>query len=147
MGVQSKIAPAGETAWSPRTRANVDYRGAAPSEILSARWLERGAVQESDGRISAKVALLRFEPRVPRAAASQGRLLHLYIDLHQSSCLLVVAQHSTEIVVVGGDCLEAALRLKQERGLNPAVLNMASMSHPGGGYERGAGAQEGELAL
>ena len=36
----------------------------------------------------------------------------------------------TNIVVVNADCLEEAIRLKNE-GLNPAVLNMASSRRPG----------------
>ena len=36
----------------------------------------------------------------------------------------------TKIVVVNADCLEEAIRLKNER-LNPAVLNMASSRRPG----------------
>ena len=36
----------------------------------------------------------------------------------------------TKIVVVNGDCLEEAIRLRNE-GFNPAVLNMASSRRPG----------------
>lgn len=50
----------------------------------------------------------------------------------------------TEFMVVEGDCLEAAIWLKHAKNVNPVVLNMASSSHPGGGYRIGAGAQEGE---
>jgi hypothetical protein len=41
----------------------------------------------------------------------------------------------TTYEVVEGDCLEAAIDLKLNRGLNPAVLNMASARRPGGGYK------------
>jgi hypothetical protein len=41
----------------------------------------------------------------------------------------------THYEVVEGDCLEAAIDLKLNRGLNPAVLNMASHRRPGGGYK------------
>ncbi|MDE6511700.1 MAG: TIGR02452 family protein [Muribaculaceae bacterium] len=47
----------------------------------------------------------------------------------------------TRTYVVEGDCLETARRLN-ERGLNPAVLNMANRQHPGGGVLGGARAQE-----
>ena len=39
-------------------------------------------------------------------------------------------QWKTEILVVNADCLEEAIRLKNE-GYNPAVLNMASSRRPG----------------
>ena len=57
------------------------------------------------------------------------------------------ASHNTEPTIVeiqNTDCLYAGVRLK-ETGYNPAVLNMASRSNPGGGVTTGAGAQEETL--
>lgn len=48
----------------------------------------------------------------------------------------------TQIKVVEGDCVDVALILKNKYQLNPIVLVMASRSHPGGGYRKGAAAQE-----
>ncbi len=50
----------------------------------------------------------------------------------------------TDIEVINDDCLAVGIRLKTE-GYNPAVLNMASRSNPGGGVINGAGAQEETL--
>lgn len=50
----------------------------------------------------------------------------------------------TAVEVASEDCLQAAVRLKEE-GFNPAVLNMASRRNPGGGVTTGAGAQEETL--
>ncbi len=47
----------------------------------------------------------------------------------------------TEFEVINDDCLLTAKRLKND-GFNPAVLNMASPSNPGGGVMYGVGAQE-----
>jgi uncharacterized protein (TIGR02452 family) len=50
----------------------------------------------------------------------------------------------TEISVVAGDMLDAALTLIQE-GHHPVVLNMANKNHAGGGAKYGARAQEEDL--
>ncbi|MBQ3743622.1 MAG: TIGR02452 family protein [Bacteroidales bacterium] len=50
----------------------------------------------------------------------------------------------TVFEVVNEDCIAVTGRLKKD-GYNVAVLNMASLRHPGGGVENGAGAQEEQL--
>jgi uncharacterized protein (TIGR02452 family) len=49
--------------------------------------------------------------------------------------------HKTSAGVINADCLDVALNMIT-RGLNPLVLNMASDYQPGGGWQRGSGAQE-----
>ena len=53
-------------------------------------------------------------------------------------------KEETKFIVRNVDCLEEGVRLCRE-GYNPAVLNMASRRHPGGGVMLGAGAQEETL--
>ncbi len=53
-------------------------------------------------------------------------------------------KEETKISVIEADCLEVA-ELLIKAGLNPAVLNMANGSNPGGGVIKGAGAQEENL--
>lgn len=48
------------------------------------------------------------------------------------------------IEVVNEDCIEVAGKMVRE-GYDVAILNMASRSHPGGGVDGGAGAQEEQL--
>jgi uncharacterized protein (TIGR02452 family) len=50
----------------------------------------------------------------------------------------------TDLCVLNVDCILATRDLV-EQGYNPAVLNMASLYHPGGGVLQGSGAQEEEL--
>jgi hypothetical protein len=44
--------------------------------------------------------------------------------------------------VLVGDCVDAAVVLRAAFGKRVALLNMASDSNPGGGWQSGAGAQE-----
>ena len=50
----------------------------------------------------------------------------------------------TEVQVINKDCILVTRDLV-EQGYNPAVLNMASLYHPGGGVLTGSSAQEEEL--
>ena len=51
-------------------------------------------------------------------------------------------RYDTYIDVNEVDCLNMAMHLQLNLGLNPAVLNMASFHTPGGGVTRGSAAQE-----
>ncbi len=50
----------------------------------------------------------------------------------------------TKVGCVNADCVDVAKDML-DRGLNPAILNLASRRHPCGGYDRGMSAQEETL--
>ena len=61
----------------------------------------------------------------------------------KGDCPLLHILH-TEVLVIHQDCILATRDLVGQ-GYNPAVLNMASLYHPGGGVLQGSSAQEEEL--
>ena len=64
------------------------------------------------------------------SVSKDARKTTLHIDENPSERGDEDGSYTTEIVVVKADCLEEAIRLKNE-GFNPAVLNMASPRRPG----------------
>lgn len=64
------------------------------------------------------------------SVSKDARKTTLHIEEEPPERNTEVESFETKIVVVNGDCLEEAIRLKNE-GFNPAVLNMASSRRPG----------------
>lgn len=72
------------------------------------------------------------------------RRTEFYSDAGEIRCSKPKMESATRFDVIEADCLEV-FRLISKAGYNPAVLNMASNSYPGGGVQDGAGAQEENL--
>ncbi|CAF1250995.1 unnamed protein product [Didymodactylos carnosus] len=53
--------------------------------------------------------------------------------------------YETELFMVQGDCIDAALWFKLNQQCDPVVLNFANEVHPGGGWKEGSAAQEENL--
>eukprot|EP00727_Mastigamoeba_balamuthi_P002408 m51a1_g12164 hypothetical protein (584) ;mRNA; f:46-2754 len=78
-------------------------------------------------------------PKQAIRAAACGTSLHVAADDdpagRRRKASATTAAAEPEVMLCADDSLEVALWLKRTRGLNPAVLNMASGSNPGGGWK------------
>jgi uncharacterized protein (TIGR02452 family) len=72
----------------------------------------------------------------------------IFYDFNNNNVLQLdrhLPSYRTKVCVKVGDCIQAAIILKEQYNLKPLVLNMACAGKPGGGYKGGAGAQEENL--
>jgi uncharacterized protein (TIGR02452 family) len=76
--------------------------------------------------------------------ASQPYQKSIVIEDTDESFAMPSAPHKTATEFVNRDCVEVAIDALNE-GLKPLLLNMCSWFRPGGGVEKGAGAQEEDL--
>ena len=76
--------------------------------------------------------------------AAQPYYKSLVVDDEDPKFLKPVATYKTRLEFLNRDCIEVAIDALQE-GLRPLLLNMCSWFKPGGGVEKGAGAQEEDL--
>lgn len=89
---------------------------------------------ESGKYMSVENNIIQFPDPGPMAAHTVFYHKEFFPEKHHFS-------EKMEISVQNIDCVIAGKQLKDE-GFNPAILNMASGSNPGGGVLRGSGAQE-----
>lgn len=76
--------------------------------------------------------------------AHQPYYKSLVVDDEDPAFINPAGTHNTKIEFVNRDCVEVAIDALRE-GHKPLLLNMCSWFKPGGGVEKGAGAQEEDL--
>lgn len=110
-------------------------------------YIEDGEKENVEGEESTpslrSVRLSRKQMIAPAFASLQYTSDHVYTMLRVPS-----QEFDTVIRVVAGDCLDVALSpiwIGQGKGKEPLVLDMASMSMPGGGWRKASAAQEENL--